>query len=104
MKIRFFGKEMVLVLCFVFLFSALAVAQGKDVVEMTGNVMNVDMAKKIVVVDEKTFVWDQNTLFYNAKGSPVTADKLRKNVKVFIEATWVKNKPYTITKIYISPK
>ena len=104
MKIRFYGKEVALVICFVFLFSALAFAQGKKVVSVVGDVMDLDIAKKKVVVNEKTFVWGPNTLFYDAKGSPVTADKLRKNVEVSIEATWVKNKPYTITKIYISLK
>jgi len=102
-KIRFYGKEVFLMMCFIFLFSALTLAQGKDVVTIAGQVMDLKVEKKIVVVNEKTFVWDQNTLFYDDKGSLVTADKLRKNFKVFIEATWVKNKPYTITKIYISP-
>jgi hypothetical protein len=103
-KIRFFGKEVVLIVCFIFLFSALTFAQGKDMVTIAGEVMGLNVAKKILVVNEKTFVWDQNTLFYDEKGSPVRADKLKENVKVFIEATWGKNKPYTITKIYISPK
>jgi len=91
-------------MCFIFLFAALTFAQGKDVVRMTGQVMGLNVAKKTVTVNEKTFVWDQNTLFYDESNFPTTADKLKKDVKVYIEATWVKNKPYTITKIYISPK
>jgi hypothetical protein len=103
-KIRFFGKEVALIVCFVLLMPAFTLSAEDKLVGIQGEVMGLNVINKTVTVNEKTFVWDQNTLFYDEKGSPVTADKLKKNVKVFIEATWGKNKPYTITKIYISPK
>ena len=83
MKIKFFGKEVILIVCFIFLFSALAFAQGKDI-QIKGKVMELDFAKKTVIVNEKTFVWDQNTLFYDEKGSPITitADRLTKGTGV----------------------
>jgi len=104
-KIRFFGKEVALIVCVIFLFSALAFAQGKDV-QSKGKVMQLDFAKKTVIVNEKTFVWDANTLFYDEKGSPIsiTADRLIKGTLVRIEATWIKNKPLVIKKLHLLPK
>ena len=105
MKRKFLGKEIVLVVCFIFLFSALAFAQGKDML-IKGKVMKLDFAKKTVIVNEKTFFWDQNTLFYDEKGSPVsiTENRLVKGTKVSIEATWIKKKPLVIKKLYLLPK
>ena len=105
MKIRFFGKEVALILCFVFLFSGLAFAQGKDML-IKGRVMELDFAKKTVIVNEKTFIWDTNTLFYDEKGAPIpfTEDRLKKGTRVSIEATWKKNRPYTIEVISLLPK
>jgi len=104
-KIRFFGKEIALVVCFVFLISALAFAQGKDV-QSKGKVMELDFAKKTVIVNEKAFVWDSTTLFFDEKGSPVviTAERLVKGTMVRIEATWIKNKPLIIKKLHLLPK
>jgi hypothetical protein len=104
-KIRFFGKEIILIVCFIFLFSALALAQGKDI-QTKGKVMKLDFAKKTVIVNEKTFVWNANTLFFDEKGSPIsiTADRLVKGTKVRIEATWIQKKPLVIKKLYLLPK
>ena len=105
MKIRFFGKEIILIVCFIFLFSALAFAQGKDI-QTKGKVMKLDFAKKTVIVNEKTFVWDQTTLFFDEKGSPIsiTADRLVKGTLVSIQATRIKKKPLVIKKLSLLPK
>ena len=105
MKIRFFGKEVALIVCFIFLFSALAFAQGKDI-QSKGKVMKLDFAKKTVIVNEKTFVWDANSLFYDEKGSPVsiTENRLVKGTMVRVESTYIKNKPLVIKKLYLLPK
>jgi hypothetical protein len=103
-KIRFFGKEMVLiVVCFIFLFSALAFAQGKDVVKYMGKIVDLDVSKRMLIVNEDPFVWDKNTLFYDEEGSPTTAVKLQKNIQVSIEGKKIKGQPYLIKKIYILP-
>ena len=104
MKVRFFRKEVALIVCFIFLFSGLAFAQGKDI-QSKGKVMELDFAKKTVIVNEKTFVWDPNTLFFDEKGSPIsiTADRLAKGTLVSIEATWIKNKPLVIKKLTLLP-
>jgi hypothetical protein len=104
-KIKFLGKEVALIVCFIFLFSALAFAQAKDI-HTKGMVMKLDFAKKTVIVNEKAFVWDANTLFYDVKGAPIliTEDKLQKGTKVSIEATWIKKKPLVIKKLSLLPK
>ena len=105
MKIKFFGKEVILIVCFIFLFSALAFAQGKDD-QSKGKVMRLDFAKKMVVVNEKAFFWNQATLFYDGKGSPIsiTEDRLIKGTMVRVEATWIKKKPLVIKKLSLLPK
>jgi len=104
-KIKFFEKEVALIVCFIFLFSALAFAQGKDI-QTKGKVMQLDFAKKTVIVNEKTFIWDPNTLFYDVKGAPIliTEDKLQKGTMVRVEATYIKKKPLVIKKLYLLPK
>jgi len=71
-----------------------------------GKVMKLDFAKKMVIVNEKTFFWNQTTLFYDEKGSPlsITEDRLVKGTLVSIETTWIKNKPYIIKKLSLLPK
>lgn len=105
MKVRFFGKEMILVVSFVFLFSALAFTQGRSL-QTKGGVMQLDFQKKTVIVNEKTFVWNANTLFYDEKGSSfsVTEDRLIKGTRVSIEATWTTDKPLVIKKLSLLPK
>jgi hypothetical protein len=104
-KIRFLRKEIMLMVCFIFLFSALALAQGKDV-QSKGKVMKLDFAKQTVIVNEKTFVWDTNTLFFDEKGTPIsiTEDRLIKGTMVSIEATYIKKKPLMIKKLHLLPK
>ena len=106
MKVKFFGKEVILIVCFIFLFSALAFAQGKDI-QIKGKVMQLDFAKKMVIVNEKAFFWNSATLFYDEKGSPIssiTEDRLVKGTMVRIEATWIKKKPLVINKLFLLPK
>jgi hypothetical protein len=103
-KIKFFGKEVILIVCFLFLFSALDFAQGKDVVRTRGRVASLNVAGKILTVGETDFVWNQNTMFYDETGSPITADRLKKGMRVFIEATVIPRKPCVIKTLRILPK
>jgi hypothetical protein len=105
-KIRFFGKEVALVVCVVFLFPAFAFAAKDNLVNIRGKVMDVDMTKKKVVVNETTFLWDSKSVFYDEKGDtiPFTEDRLRIGTRVSIEATWKKGKPYMIKNIFLLPK
>ena len=88
----------------IFITYGLTFAGEKDEVRIQGKVMELDVMKKMVIVNEKTFIWDQNTLFFDEKGSPTTADKLTLQSRVSIEATRVKSKPSIIKKLYLLPK
>lgn len=106
MKIKFFGEKVILIVCFLLLFSGLTFAQEKDAVRIQGKVMELDVKKNMMVVNEKVFVWDPDTFFYNENGSLITAaDKLKTKTWVYIEGVRDrKGGPITIKKIYLLPK
>ena len=98
-------RFVIFTIVFIFIFSALAFAQGQDAFKIQGLIMNVDLQKNMMIANESTFIWDQNTKFYNEKGSPVTVDKLRVKAWVYIEG--VKDsaqKRMMAEKITILPK
>ena len=114
MKIKLFGKEVILIICFVSLFSGLTFAE-EGLVRMQGMVDKVYLDKKIMIINEEfTFVWDQNTIFRNDKGFPITIDKFKRNNWVYIEGVSYKkgkpalvrqkDKPALIKKIYLLPR
>jgi hypothetical protein len=65
--------------------------------------MELDLKNNRMIVNERTFVWDPNTVFYNEKGSPITADKLRTRGWVYIEGMR-HHKRLVAEKIYLLPK
>jgi hypothetical protein len=84
---------------------SLTFALDKDVVKIQGRVMEIDLNHNMMIVNERTFVWDQNTAFYNERGSPTTVDSLRKKTWVYVEGVKDATKKRVIAgKIYILPK
>jgi hypothetical protein len=68
-------------------------------------VMELDLKKNMMIVNERIFVWDSNTIFYNEKGSPITVDKLRTKTWVYIEGVRENVKKRIVAeKIYLLPK
>jgi hypothetical protein len=39
--------------------------------------MELDLKKTLMIVNERAFFWDPQTIFYDEKGSQITVDKLR---------------------------
>jgi len=98
-------KKVTLPFFLVFLFSGLTFAADKDIVRFQGVVMDLDLKKNVMVVNERTIAWDQNTLIHNEKGSPIPVDKLTTKTWVYIEG--VKDRARTrvmAKKIYFLPK
>jgi len=95
-------------LCTIFflrLFSSLTFGEDKGILNIQGVVMVLDLKKSMLVVNEKTFFWDQQTAFYNEKGSPITIDKLKIKAWVYIEGeNDIATKRRVATKIYLLPK
>jgi len=98
-------KRILITLFFLLIFSVLTFAEDISIVKIQGVVMSLDLKKSTVVINEKTFIWDQNTTFHNEVGSPITIDKLRTKGWVYIEGENDKvHKRWVAKKIYLLPK
>ena len=103
MRKRTFAKESIVVFLAVFLFSALALALDEDrAVRVQGLVMELNLAKNIVVVNEKKFFWNEKTVFHNEDGTVTkNIDRLRMNTWVYIVGEYVGlNRHNVATEIY----
>ena len=103
MKTRSFGKAVILILCLIFLFSALAFAQSREVVRVRGTVATLNAVTKMIRVNERAYVWNRNTRFYDETGSAIKAEGLKKNIRVSIEARVIPRKPCLIKTLHILP-
>jgi len=100
-KIKLFGKEVVLIVCSVLFLSALTFAEE---VRLQGVVMEIDLKISKMVVNEKTFVWNSDTKFFDEKGMPTVVEKLKVKTWVYIEGEKAKKgKPNTIQRVYFLP-
>ena len=94
---------MILLCSYLFTFATLTYGIEENIVKTQGRIMALDLKKNTMVVNEKTFVWKQNSAIYNDKGSPVTIDRFRPNTRVYIEGE-KDNDKIIINKIYLLPK
>jgi len=97
--------QIILISSCLFIFCTLAFASEEDTAKIQGMVMDLDVNKNTMIVNEKLFVWNQNTAIYNDKGSPMTIDKFKPKTWVYIEGERDKNnRQIIIKKIYLLPK
>ncbi len=97
--------QIILISSCLFIFCTLAFASEEDTAKIQGIVMALDINKNTMIVNEKLFVWNQNTAIYNDKGSSVTIDKFKPKTWVYIEGERDKNnRQIIINKIYLLPK
>ena len=86
-------------------FSSIGIAAEMGIVKFQGKVMELDLKKNTMIANERPVLWDQNTIFYNPKGIPITPDKLKNKAWVYIEGVSdVVNKRVLAQKIYLIPK
>jgi hypothetical protein len=98
-------KGIFLTVFFLLVFSALTFSAEVSILKMQGIVMSLDLKKSIGVVNERTFVWNKNTTFYDEKGSPIKVDNLKTKGWVYIEGENDKaNQRLVAKKIYLLPK
>ncbi len=98
-------KGMLLSVFFLLIFSVLTFAEDLSIVKMQGVVMSLDLKKSTMVINEKTFVWDQQTTFHNEAGSPIKIDKFKTKGWVYIEGENDKaHKRWVAKKIYLLPR
>jgi hypothetical protein len=104
-KKRFINKGVILLILSIVTISSLTFASNKDKITVQGVVMELDLKKNMMVVNERMFVWDSNTIFYDEKGSPLAVDKLRAKTWVYIEGMRDNvRKRLVAEKIYMLPK
>jgi len=103
-KRTFFHNGFTFAIFWVFVISSLTFASDASIVRIQGRVMELDLNKNTMIVNERIFVWSPNTNFYNDKGSSITADRLRTKIWVYIEGTRDVNKKVVAEKIYLLPK
>jgi hypothetical protein len=98
-------KRMILLLFFMLISSGLTFASEGDIYKGQGLIMNIDAKINMMIVNERQFVWNQNTIVNNEKGSPVQMDKFKAKAWVYIEGVKDKNNNrIIIEKIYLLPK
>jgi hypothetical protein len=97
---------MTLVISFMLLFSALAFAAEPQSVTIEGWIMDWNLKKNMIVVNEKYFFWDAQTLFYNEAGTLIKPEQLKMNTLVNIEAVKSRGKrEFLIKKLsFLPPK
>jgi hypothetical protein len=98
-------QKVAIILFCILIFSASAIAAEQDMVRIQGMIMELDLKRNKMVVNEKVFFWDANTLFYNENASPIKGDKFKTDTWVYIEGVRDSNiRQITIKKIYHLPK
>ncbi len=105
MKGKFFYHGVALVIFLVLVIYSLTFALDESIVRLQGRVMELDLKKNMMIVNERMFFWGPNTIFYNEKESTITADRLRAKVWVYLEGTRHEaDKKVVAEKIYLLPK
>lgn len=111
MKIKFFQIAVTSVVSFILLFSALAFTAEPAAVTIQGRIMDWDLKRNMIVVNEKYFFWNSQTLFFDEKGNAIKGDRfkvrqLKMDTLVNIEAVkkTTAKRQFTIKKLSLLPK
>jgi hypothetical protein len=99
-----YARGIFLIILLSLFISSLTFAANKDIVTFQGIVMELDWKKKVIIVNERSFAFDQNTIVHNEKGSPIPQDNLKTKTWVYVEGIKDKSQKKLATKIYLLPK
>ena len=97
-------KIIILVLSFVILFSTSALAWEEGAYKNIGSIMKIDSKKNTMIINERVFVWNQKTTFYDDKGAPLGMDQFQPKSWVYVKGTSDQNNTILIEKLYLLPK
>lgn len=84
-------------------FSTLTFASEEGTPKTQGPIMKIDFNKNIMVVNEKTFIWNKTTIFSDDKESIIGKERFKPKSWVFIEGE-KGDKYIVIKKVYLLPK
>ena len=93
----------ILIVFSILLCSTLTFATDEAVSKAEGLIMSIDFKKNIMVVNEKTFIWNKSSVFYNEKESRIEIDRFKPKSYVFIKGE-KGDKYIVIKKMYLFPK
>lgn len=86
MKKEFFQQMGCAAVIIILATSVLGFAAEGGKIKVQGKVMELDLKQMVIVVCEKAFVLDQNTVVCNEKGSPIPNERLKPKAQVYIVA------------------
>jgi hypothetical protein len=97
-------KVMIILFC-ILLFYASAIAAEQSIVRIQGKIMELDLKRNKMVINEKVFFWNASTLFYNENANPIKVDKFKTDTWVYVEGARDSNTRWiNMKKIYRLPK
>ena len=100
-----YRKGIALGTVWVIIFLALTYAFGEDNVRFQGHLMDLNLEKRMMLVNEGVLVWDDKTVINNDAGSPIPIEKFKPGSWVFIEGERDKvKKRIVIRKLFLLPK
>ncbi len=112
MKIRYLGILMIVFLAAFSLPSTVVLTFGAEPEALTfeGRIMDLDSKKNVIIVNEKRFMWNKDSLFCDEKGNIVKGnqfkvEQLKMNALVHIEAAKTTGKrQFVILKLSLPQK
>lgn len=104
MKSSDLRKMLIFVVSSIIILLALAVAAEEGLYKNQGSIARIDLSKNTMEVNERIFVWNQNTAFYDDKGFPIDKDKFKPKSWIYVQGTIRRDNTISIEKIYLLPK
>ena len=93
-----FRKGIPLIAVLLFLNISLVLAADSMIKNTRGKVEIVDVKKKVFVVNESEYFWNQITTFSDEKGTPLKIDRVKPQASVYIQWESVKGSRKRIAK------
>jgi hypothetical protein len=100
---HFLKRETMLIAVALLIVSTWTIASAEEV-KLQGMIMNIDLRQNTMVVNEKTFTWDQGTAIFDDRSSPITLDRFKQTAWVYIQGEKNENYKIKIRKIYLLPR
>ncbi len=104
MKNKDLRRMAIFVVSSIILFSALSAGSEETIYKNQGSILEIDVGKNTMIVNERRFAWNQSTAFYDSNGSLTGMDRFKRKSWVYIEGTVRGNNVVLIEKIYLLPK
>ncbi len=85
-----FRKGIPLIAVLLFLSISLVLAADSKIKNSRGKVETVDFKKKVFILNESNYFWNDGTIFSDEKGTPVKIERLKPKASVYVQWESVK--------------